>query len=98
MKFAGLLKLPRRAMPCLAVSAIILGLSGIARADNGCMLQSWTLRGSYIFAAKGYNIVGGVAQPKAIIEVIVFNGDGTLTTPSVSRSGSTIWSTFWPGT
>jgi hypothetical protein len=64
-------------MPCFVVSAMILGLSGIAKADNDCSLP--TLRGFYVFAAKRYNIVSGVPQPKAIIEVIVFNGDGTLT-------------------
>jgi hypothetical protein len=37
-----------------------------------------TLRGSYVFSATGFNIVGGVQQPKAIVEVIVFQGDGTL--------------------
>jgi hypothetical protein len=40
-----------------------------------------TLRGSYVFAASGYNIVAGVPQPKAIVELIDFNGDGTLTVP-----------------
>ena len=71
MKFAGLLKLPRRAMPCLAVSAIILGLSGIAKADNNdCFFETRTLRGSYVFAATGYNIVSGVPQPKAIIVTV----------------------------
>jgi hypothetical protein len=37
-----------------------------------------TLRGSYVFSATGFNIVGGVQQPKAIVEVIVFQGDGML--------------------
>ena len=47
--------------------------------DNGCTLR--TLRGTYVFSASGFNIVAGVAQPKAIVEVIVFNGDGTLDGP-----------------
>jgi hypothetical protein len=34
------------------------------------------------------NIVESVPQPKAIVEVIDFNGDGTLTTPAVSRSAN----------
>jgi hypothetical protein len=84
MRFAGLLT--GRSLRCFAVSAMILGLSGIAKADNDCAFRNWTLRGSYVFAATGYSIVNGVPQPKAIIEVIVFNGDGTLTTPAVSRS------------
>ena len=45
-----------------------------------------TLRGSYLFAASGHNIVGGVPQPKAIVEAIDFNGDGTLTVPAATVS------------
>jgi hypothetical protein len=45
-----------------------------------------TLRGSYVFAASGYNIVSGVALPKAIVEAIEFHGDGTLSFPAVTVS------------
>ena len=45
-----------------------------------------TLRGSYVFSATGFNIVGGVQQPKAIVEVIAFNGDGTLNVPAATVS------------
>ena len=51
---------------------------------RACTLE--TLRGSYLFAASGFNTVGGVAVPKAIHEVIEFNGDGTLTVPAVTLS------------
>ena len=44
------------------------------------------VRGSYMFAATGYNIVGTAAVPKAINEVIEFAGDGTLEAPFVSLS------------
>ena len=37
-----------------------------------------TLRGSYVFAATGFSQIGGVWQPKAVVERLVFNGDGTL--------------------
>ena len=47
-----------------------------------------TLRGTYIFAASGFNIVAGVAQPKAIVEVIEFNGDGTLSVPAATLSAN----------
>ena len=47
-----------------------------------------TLRGTYIFAATGFNIVGGVALPKAIVEVIEFNGDGTLSVPAATLSAN----------
>ena len=77
----------------LVVGALAAGMWSVAAAqdsdssaDEGrhCRLQ--TLRGSYLFAASGFNIVGGVAQPKAIHEVLVFNGDGTLTVPAVTLS------------
>lgn len=57
----------------------------VAAADAAtCKVK--TLRGSYMFAASGFNIVSGVAVPKAIHEVIEFKGDGTLEVPSVSLS------------
>ena len=51
-----------------------------------------TLHGSYVFAASGYNIVAGVPQPKAIVELIDFNGDGTLTVSggTVSINGNVV--------
>ena len=52
------------------------GFSSAEGARRTCTEQ--TLRGSYVFSASGFNIVGGVQQPKAIVEVIAFNGDGTL--------------------
>lgn len=45
-----------------------------------------TLSGSYVFSASGFNIVGGVQQPKAIVEVVVFHGDGTLSVPAATVS------------
>ena len=45
-----------------------------------------TLRGEYRFHASGYNIVNGTALPKAIIETLVFDGEGNVTTPAVSVS------------
>ena len=69
-------------------------ISGVARADNdngqGPQCDEKTLRGSYVFAATGFNIVGGVAQPKAIVELIDFHGDGTVGVPggTVSINGA----------
>jgi hypothetical protein len=59
-----------------------------------------TLRGSYVFSATGFNIVGGVQQPKAIVEVIAFHGDGTLDVPAatVSLNGAIIRSLPSSGT
>jgi hypothetical protein len=42
-----------------------------------CTLK--TLKGRYLFATTGYNIVESVPQPIAIVESIDFNGNGTLT-------------------
>lgn len=47
-----------------------------------------TLRGTYTLRASGYNIVAGVAQPKAIVEIIEFNGDGTLAVPAATVSAN----------
>jgi hypothetical protein len=79
----------------LVAAAMGSGASGIARADSsvqGCSVQ--TLRGSYLFATHGWNIVGGVAVPKAIVEGIDSNGDGTLVSPfaTVSINGNIIHS------
>jgi hypothetical protein len=84
-------------MLSLVASAVAVGTWGVASAqDHGlsgafiahearaCRLEM--LKGSYLFAASGFNVVGGAAQPKAIHEVLEFNGDGTLTVPSVTLS------------
>src|SRR6202035_3714277 len=66
----------------LVVAILALGMVGLAQADNddkgkACSLS--TLDSLYLFSASGFNIIGGVAQPKAVVELIRFNGDGTLT-------------------
>ena len=71
----------------LVVAALALGISGVAQAANDCTLK--TLNGLYVFTASGYNVVAGVAQPKAIVELINFNGDGTLSVPAATRSTRT---------
>jgi len=71
----------------IAGAAIALGVSGLSVAEDGkreCAPD--TLDGLYIFNATGYNIVAGAAQPKAIVELIRFNGDGTLTVPAATHS------------
>ena len=59
---------------------------------QGPVCDLHTLRGWYVFAAKCYNIVAGVPQPKAIVELIEFNGDGTLAVAggTVSINGNVI--------
>ena len=75
--------------------------SGFAAAGGerrACTVR--TLRGSYVFSATGFNIVGGVQQPKAIVEVMAFHGDGTLdvTAATVSLNGVIIRSLPSSGT
>jgi Tfp pilus assembly protein FimT len=80
----------RLARKLMLATTIALAVSGIAQAKDddddrkGCSAS--TLRGLYAFTASGFNIVGGVAQPKAIVELIRFNGDGTLTVPEATVS------------
>jgi hypothetical protein len=86
-------KLMKTIMGSLVAAAMAFGMSGSARAgaeagaDNaGQGLSVHTLHGLYLFATHGWNIVGGVAQPKAIVEGIDFNGDGTLVSPFATVS------------
>jgi len=89
---------------CALVSlgaAVAQGTSGVARPDSATHeCRASTLRGSYLFATHGWNIVGGIAQPKAIVEGIDFNGDGTLVSPfaTVSINGTIIHSSGSLGT
>src|SRR5205809_7940698 len=83
------------------IATMALGTSDTARAAIGPQpCGVYMLRGSYLFATHGWNIVGGVAQPKAIVEGIDFNGDGTLVSPfaTVSINGTIIHSSGSPGT
>jgi hypothetical protein len=57
-----------------------------AKDDDVKQCSVATLHGLYIFHASGFNIVGGVAQPKAIVEVIQFNGDGSIVGGKVTVS------------
>ena len=95
MKEQVIRTLKRLTRQSLIAATMALGLSGVALADNDCNLK--TLRGSYVFAANGYNIVSGVAQPKTIVEVIDFNGDGTLSVPAATRSVNGVIARTPPG-
>jgi hypothetical protein len=82
------------------VAAMALGTSTTARAAADAHCGVHTLRGSYLFATHGWNIVGGVPVPKAIVEGIDFNGDGTLVSPfaTVSINGTILHSSGSLGT
>lgn len=80
-----------RGLVSMVAVAMAFGMSGIAwaeaEADNaghGC--SEHTLRGSYLFATHGFDIIGGVMVPKAIVEGIDFNGNGTLSSPFATLS------------
>jgi hypothetical protein len=73
----------------LLSAVMTLALGQAAQAEeyehtHGC--SDSTLRGLYVFNATGFNVVAGVAVPKAVVEFIRFNGDGTLTVPTATRS------------
>jgi hypothetical protein len=73
----------------LAAAALICCFSaGTAVAkDKTCSLG--TLQGDYVFSASGHSLVAGAWLPKAIVESIHFNGDGTLsvTAATVANAG-----------
>jgi hypothetical protein len=78
-------------------TAIALGASGAAVAgdENGCTFT--TLHGRYVFTARGFTIVAGAAQPKAIVEVIDFDGDGAVSAPLATISVNGRILRFSPG-
>ncbi len=87
-------RLTKTIVVILVAVVMAFGMSGTTTQANSpaqnCGVH--TLRGSYVFAAHGWNIVGGVAVPKAIVERIDFDGDGTLVSPfaTVSINGNII--------
>lgn len=77
-----------RTMHVIVTAAIALAVTGVARADSekGKECSEATLEGLYVFNATGFSIVAGVAQPRALVEFIRFNGNGTLSNPAVTLS------------
>lgn len=82
----------RRLSRFLVVALLPMVLTGTAMAnDNGHRCNVGLLDGLYVFTASGFNTpVGAAAVPKAIVEVLRFHGDGTVTTPytTVSINGT----------
>jgi len=86
-------RLTKTIMVSLVAVAMAFGMSGTTQANHPAQsCSAHMLRGSYLFATHGWNILGGVAVPKAIVEGIDFNGDGTLVSPfaTVSINGAII--------
>jgi hypothetical protein len=72
-----------------AVLPLVLCVPGLAVADPAKKCNDKILKGEYVLTATGFTRPPGSAPgtpwvPKALVEVIHFNGDGTLTTPIVT--------------
>ena len=66
----------------LLVATMTVGISGVASADPENKCKDSMLKGLYVFTATGYgNVDPGPPQPQAIVELIRFNGDGTVDVP-----------------
>ena len=83
---------------CALVSlaaAMALGTSGTARAAADAHCSVHTLRGSYIWTWDGYANLGVNLVPKAVMEGLRFNGDGTTfnTVGTVNIGGTIIFDT-----
>jgi hypothetical protein len=69
----------------LGVSTMVLADDEKSNGGKNCTVA--TLDGLYVFAASGFIIpASGPAQPKAIVEWIRFNGDGTVFVAGATRS------------
>lgn len=69
----------------LSISSAVLADNERSDAGRNCTVA--TLDGLYVFAASGFIIpASGPAQPKAIVEWIRFNGDGTVFVAGATRS------------
>ncbi len=74
---------------CAATLPLILCLPGLAAADPTNKCKDDILKGQYVFTATGFtrppaSVPGTPWVPKAILEVLQFNGDGTLSTPGLT--------------
>jgi len=82
------------------VTAMIVAMASVAPADAGDKCKDSMLDGLYVFTASGFgNVSPGPPQPQAIVELIRFNGDGTVDVPGgrVSANG-TIFTSLGTGT
>jgi len=98
------IRISARALVSLLAVAMAFGISGTVLAGGESqesaaqVCSNQTLHNSYVFAAQGFNIVNGAAQPKAILEEMDFNGDGTFSVPFVTVSINGSINHFPPGT
>lgn len=67
------------------VATLGLCAHGAALADDlEARCRERRIDGLYIFSASGFVSIAGAMVPKAIVEMIRFNGDGTLSTPGLT--------------
>lgn len=86
--------------PAAFALALACGAASANDGGNGCHERA--LNGLYLFSASGFTTINGVLQPKAIAELIRFNGDGTVSVPpggaTVSIAGNVMRSPGGAGT
>ncbi len=72
---------------CVSFGAFMSQQGYAQEASTACTLA--TLKGAYVFNATGYDIGSSGPAPKAIVESLIFKGDGTLTSlATVSLNGT----------
>jgi hypothetical protein len=76
---------------CAAIFSLIPCLPGLAAAEPTNRCKDVILKGQYVFTASGFtraanSLPGTPWVPKAILEVLQFNGDGTLSTPALTAA------------
>jgi hypothetical protein len=85
----------RRIAGVAALAATLVASLPAHATPAACGVQA--LSGLYVFTATGSSIVGGAAQPKAIVELIRMNGDGTLLVGGATRSVNGVIAQIPPG-
>ena len=77
----------RAGIAVLLSTVTALGMAAVALGDNPeSRCTAATLTGLYVFTARGFALPVPGPQPKAIVEVIRFKGDGTLSVQGGTRS------------
>jgi hypothetical protein len=69
------------ALVCLAATTTAPGTSATARAEADRHCSVGMLRGLYLWTFDGYANFGGTLVPKAVMQGLQFNGDGTTYNP-----------------
>jgi hypothetical protein len=76
---------------CATALVLMVCLPGVAAAGKTNRCDEDILSGQYVFTASGFTRAPGSGPgtpwaPKAILEILHFKGDGTLTTPAVTAA------------